>query len=74
MQQWQEKVGLVLKPPASPQEAILHWEMRTKLSGLKEPEARLSWLERFGSDPLIASAIWPDRQAYRTCPIASVPC
>jgi hypothetical protein len=55
---WQAKIDAVLlKPkPEDAATATLFWETRDKFASLK-PEQRLSWLERFGNDPLVPSAL-----------------
>jgi hypothetical protein len=50
-------VGLVLKPPADARGALLHWEIRDRFAALKDERERMSFLERFASDPQIASAL-----------------
>jgi hypothetical protein len=57
MQQWETKVGLVLRHPADAPAAILHWEIRDRFASLKNQRERMSFLERFASDPQIASAL-----------------
>lgn len=37
--------------------ATLFWEIRDKFGSLKNERERLSWIERFGSDPLVPSAL-----------------
>ena len=54
---WQQKVDEILKLPSDAAEATLHWEIRDKFSGLEDERARMSFLERFGGDALIASAL-----------------
>jgi hypothetical protein len=57
MQQWEKKAGLVLKEPDDAPSAILHWEVRDKFANLKDERERMSFLERFGGDVQVASAL-----------------
>jgi hypothetical protein len=57
MQAWEKKAALVLQQPKDAPAAILHWEIRDKFSSLKDERSRLSFLERFGSDTQVASAL-----------------
>lgn len=54
---WQQKVDEILKQPADAAEATLHWEIRDKFCGLEDERARMRFLESFGGDAQIASAL-----------------
>jgi hypothetical protein len=55
---WQEKIDavMVMPKPNDAGTATLLWEIRTKFARLKNDE-RLSWIEQFGNDPIIPSAL-----------------
>jgi hypothetical protein len=57
VERWEAKSGLVVKPAADAAEAVLYWEIRDKFAGLKDETARMSFLERFATDPQIAAAL-----------------
>jgi hypothetical protein len=57
MARWVGKVGATLKPPGSHVEAVLHAQIRDKVAAMKEERARLSFLQKHGSDPTIAAAL-----------------
>ena len=56
---WQVKIDAVLvKPePEDAATALLHRDIRDKLAGLRDERGRMSWLQRFGDDPTVASAL-----------------
>jgi hypothetical protein len=54
---WQHKIDAVLRQPADAAEATLSWEIRDKFSSLKDEAARMSFLEQFGGNAQIASAL-----------------
>jgi len=56
---WQAKIDAVLTKPTAEDAATatLFWEVRDKLGQLKDPQDRMKWIEKFGNDPLIPSAL-----------------
>ena len=56
---WQAKIDAVLIKPEAGDAAVatLHWEVRDKLAQLKDPQDRMAWIQKFGNDPLIPSAL-----------------
>jgi len=55
---WQAKIDAVLTRPTAEDAAtaVLFWEVREKFSSLKGTE-RMNWIEKFGNDPLVPSAL-----------------
>lgn len=51
---WQEMVGMSIKPASNIAEASIHAQIRDRLYATKD---RMSFVERFAGDPVIASAI-----------------
>jgi hypothetical protein len=56
MQKWNEKVSAIVIPAGNVVEATLHGEIRRHVAGLKDVE-RMSFLEKNGADPTVASAL-----------------
>ena len=56
---WQAKIDAVLAKPEADDAAtaVLFWELRDKFAQLKDEPARISWIQRYGNDPLIPSAL-----------------
>jgi len=56
---WQTKIDSVMtKPePEDAATALLLREVRDKVANLKDERARMAWLQRFGDDPIVASAL-----------------
>ena len=56
---WQARIDSVLVKPKADDAATatLFWEIRDKFSSLKDAPARLAWIERFGKDPEVLSAL-----------------
>jgi len=56
---WQAKIDAVLTRPNADDAATatLFWEIRDKLTNLKDERARMSWIQKFGHDPLVLSAL-----------------
>jgi hypothetical protein len=57
MQRWSSEIAAVVKPAKDEVEASLHAEVRRFVLDLKDPRARMSFLEQRGSDPAVASAL-----------------
>ena len=55
MKRWQDKITAHVKPAADQAEAVLHSQVREKISHLKE--GRLAFLQKHGADPVVASAL-----------------
>ena len=55
MEQWNAKVGLVVKPPSNIAEATVHAQIRDRLAAMKDGEWR--FLEKNATDPVVASAL-----------------
>jgi hypothetical protein len=53
--QWNGKVGLVVKPASNIAEATVHAQIRDRLAAMKD--ARMGFLESNAADPVVASAI-----------------
>ena len=56
---WQAKVDSVLLRPTADDAATatLFWEVREKFANLKDQQDRMKWIQKFGNDPLIPSAL-----------------
>lgn len=56
---WQAKIDAVLTKPDADDAATatLFWEIRDKFAQLNDERARISWIQRYGNDPLIPSAL-----------------
>lgn len=55
MQKWADKISANIKPAADQSEAVLHAQIREKVSNLKE--GRMAFLQKHGTDPAVASAL-----------------
>ena len=55
MEQWNAKVGLVVKPPSNIAEATVHAQIRDRLCAMKG--GRMGFIEKHASDPVVASAL-----------------
>ena len=51
---WQEKLGVAIKPPANSAEAVVYAQVRDCVAAV---EGKMSWLQKNGKDPVVASAI-----------------
>ena len=56
---WQAKIDSVLTKPEADDAATatLFWEVRDKFANLKDERARMAWIQRYGNDPLVPSAL-----------------
>lgn len=56
---YQAKIDSVLTRPEAEDAATatLFWELRDKFAQLKDERARISWIQRYGNDPLVPSAL-----------------
>ncbi len=52
---WEEKTGMVIKPPANIAEAVVYSEIRAHLAAMKEN--KVDFVERHLSDPRVTSAV-----------------
>lgn len=57
---WQEMTGLSIKPASNIAEASIHAQIRDRLYATKD---RVSFVERFAGDPVVASAILTARSS-----------
>lgn len=57
MARWQEMVGLSIKPASNIHQASIHSQVRDRLYGMKNGHDRMRVLEKYGDDPVIASAV-----------------
>ena len=55
IEQWNAKVGLVVKPASNIAEATAHAQIRDRLAAMKN--GRMGFLEKNAADPVVASAI-----------------
>ena len=55
MDQWNAKVGLVVKPPSNIAEATVHAQIRDRLAAMKH--GRMGFLQKHATDPIVASAL-----------------
>ena len=55
MDQWNAKVGLVVKPPSNIAEATVHAQIRDRLAAMKD--GRMAFLEKNATDPVMAAAL-----------------
>ena len=55
MEQWNAKVGSVVKPASNIAEATVHAQIRDRLAALKN--GKMGFLEKNAADPVVASAI-----------------
>ena len=56
---WQAKIDSVMVRPTADDAATatLFWEIRDRFGSLKDERARISWIQRYGNDPLVPSAL-----------------
>ena len=62
---WEAKIDAVLPRPNADDAAtaVLFSELREKFAQLKGTPERMKWIEKFGNDPLVPSALLMDLQA-----------
>ena len=57
MDKWEAKVAAAVKPAANESEAVLHGEIRRHVASLKGERERMTFVEKHGADPRVASAL-----------------